>query len=247
MLHTSLGTLDAIMGGFEAGKVSLIDSGSNFVYHMTTVLCVRSVFDTGGDVVLVDGGNSVDPYGMASLAKRFGMSRLYVLPKVHIARAFTAHQMATLILDVVQEKIEETRADLVVFACLPELFLDEDVDYDEAHQLFLRSLKKIKQIAENHDIVTLVTNAGLSKMNGRKRLRRALHETADKLVRIQHHRRGIEIVLPESGVREVYRPVPPNQTTIDDFTSTHVRLTTMSIDNEMRQVREHGGYLRMRW
>jgi hypothetical protein len=247
MLHTSLSILDSIIGGFEAGKVSLVDSGSNFVFHMTSVLCVRHVFDTGGSAVFVDGGNSVDPYGMASLAKRFGMSRLYVLPRIHIARAFTTYQLATLILDVIEKKIEETGAGLLVLACLPNLFLDEDVDYDEAHQLFMRSLRKIKEVTEKYETVTLVTNAGLSKMNRRKKLRKALYESVDKVVRLQHHRRGLEIVVPEKGIKEVFRPVPLNQATIDDFADSQVRIATVDLDVSLGELKENTGRLRVPW
>ena len=247
VLQTSLGVLDAIIGGFEAGTVSLVDSGSDFVHHMTSVLCVRQVFDMGGDVVFVDGGNSVDPYGMASLAKRFGMSRLYVLPRIHVARAFTAHQMATLIIDVIDKKIDETNAGLLVIACLPSLFLDENIDYDEAHALFMRSLKRIREVTEKHGTVTIITNAGLSNMSGRKRLRRVLYESVDRVVRLQHHRRGLMVVLPDRGVSEVYRPAPPNQTTIDDFEEPRLRLPALDVDVELNAIKESHGHMRVSW
>ncbi len=247
VLHTSLGVLDSIIGGFEAGKVSFVDSGSDFVFHLTSVLCVRHIFETGGNVVFVDGGNSVDPYGMASLAKRLGMSRLFVLPRIHVARAFTAHQMATLILDVVEKKIEDTGAGALVLACLSELFLDEDVDYDEAHQLFMRSLKKIREVTEKHEVITLVTNAGLSKLNQRKRLRRALYESVDKVVRLQHHRRGLMVVLPDRGVRELYRPVPLSQATLDDFTDSMPRLKVLNMAVDLQEIDERRSYLRLNW
>ena len=246
-LQTSLGVLDSIIGGFEAGKVSLVDSGSDFVYHLTSLLCVRHVFDTGGDVVFVDGWNSVDPYGMATLAKRFGMSRLFVLPRVHVARAFTANQMATLVLDVIDKKVEDTGAGLLVLACLPNLFVDEDMEYDEAHQLFMRSLRKIREVTERHETVTIVTNAGLSKMNRRKRLQRSLYESADRVVRLQHHRRGLLVVLPDRGMKELYCPVPPNQATIDDFSNPQVRVAEASIDVELGEIRENSGHLRIAW
>jgi len=246
-LQTSLGILDSIIGGFEAGKVSLVDSGSDFVFHLTSILCVRHAFETGGSVVFVDGGNCVDPYGMASLAKRFGLNRHEVLPKVHVARAFTAHQMATLILDVLDKKVDETEAGLIVFACLPNLFLDEDMDYIEAHQLFMRSLKKIKEVTEDHETVTLVTNAGLAKMNRRKRLRTSLYESVDKVVRIQHHRQGLEVMVPEKGIREVYRPVPPNQATIDDFASPRVTITALAVNQRFREVSDRSGHLNIPW
>jgi len=117
-LTTSVPTLDRILGSFDAGKVTLIDSGSDFVFHLTTLLCVRAVME-GHEVVFLDGGNSVDPHGMVALGKRAGLTREEILPRVHVARAFTCHQMTTLILDMLDRKIEETQAGLVVLACLP--------------------------------------------------------------------------------------------------------------------------------
>src|SRR5205807_2484334 len=125
-LTTSVPTLDRILGSFDAGKVTLIDSGSDFVFHLTTLLCVRAVME-GHEVVFLDGGNSVDPHGMVALGKRAGLTREEILPRVHVARTFTCHQMTTLILDMLDKKIEETQAGLVVLACLPTMYLDGDV------------------------------------------------------------------------------------------------------------------------
>ena len=112
-LTTLVPTLDRILGSFEAGKITLIDSGSDFVFHLTTLLSVRAVME-GHEVVFLDGGNSVDPHGMVALGKRAAMTREEILPRVHVARAFTCHQMTTLILDMLDKKIEETRAGLVL-------------------------------------------------------------------------------------------------------------------------------------
>jgi len=68
-LTTLVPTLDRILGPFEAGKITLIDSGSDFVFHLTTLLSVRAVME-GHEVVFLDGGNSVDPHGMVALGKR---------------------------------------------------------------------------------------------------------------------------------------------------------------------------------
>src|SRR5439155_5784078 len=58
-LTTLVPTLDRILGPFEPGKITLIDSGSDFVFHLTTLLAVRAVME-GHEVVFLDGGNSVD-------------------------------------------------------------------------------------------------------------------------------------------------------------------------------------------
>src|SRR5206468_7461043 len=68
-LTTLVPTLDRILGPFEAGKITLIDSGSDFVSHLTTLLSGPAVME-GHEVVFLDGGNSVDPHGMVALGKR---------------------------------------------------------------------------------------------------------------------------------------------------------------------------------
>src|SRR3972149_6119311 len=73
-LTTSIPVLDRLLGGFEAGRLTLIDSGSDYVFHLTSLLCVRAVME-GGEVVFVDGGNSIDPHGIARIAGRGGGAR----------------------------------------------------------------------------------------------------------------------------------------------------------------------------
>lgn len=245
VLTTSVPTLDRLLGAFEAGKVTLIDSGSDFVFHLTTLLCVRSVME-GGGVVFVDGGNSVDPHSMVALGKRAGLTRYEILPQVHVARAFTCHQMTSLILDMLDKKIEETHAELAVLACLPEMYLDEDVDVGEAHALFQRSMRAIRQTIADRDVVGLVTNAGLSKLYRRRSIRRQLYESVDRVVRIAHGRSGVLITRSDSEVAEWYRPVPPDQRTLDDFEDERPRIVDLAAISEPRAIR-NAEHMRFSW
>src|SRR5207245_10444357 len=144
----------------------------------------------GHEVVFLDGGNSGDPHGMVARGKRAAVAREDMLPRVHVARAFTCHQMTTLILDMLDKKIEETRAGLVVLACLPTMFLDEDVEVGEAHQLFQRSMRAIRQTVREREVVGLVTSAGLAKLHRRKSMRRQLYEGADRVSCTAHGKGG---------------------------------------------------------
>jgi len=238
-------TLDRILGPFEAGKVTLIDSGSDFVFRLTTLLCVRAIME-GEAVVFVDGGNSVDPHGMVAMGKRVGLTREEILPKVHVARAFTCHQMTTLILDMMDRKMDETGAGLLVLACLPEMYLDEDVEAGEAHQLFQRSMRAIRRTVVERDVVGLVTNAGLAKLYRRRSIRRQLYETADRVIRMGHGRRGVLITREDTGEVEWYRPVQPNQATLDDFEHKVPRILGLEAMPSPREIRatEH---LRLGW
>jgi len=238
-------TLDRILGSFEAGKITLIDSGSDFVFHLTTLLSVRAVME-GHEVVFLDGGNSVDPHGMVALGKRAALTREEILPRVHVARAFTCHQMTTLILDMLDKKIEETRAGLVVLACLPTMFLDEDVEVGEAHQLFQRSMRAIRQTVGEREVVGLATNAGLAKLHRRKSIRRQLYEGADRVIRIAHGKGGVLIHRLDTGMSEWYAAVPPDQTTMDDFAVAAPRIPAFGVAGGSREIRltEH---LRLGW
>ncbi len=238
-------TLDRIVGPFEAGKITLIDSGSDFVFHLTTLLCVRAVME-GHEVVFLDGGNSVNPHGMVAIGKRAGLTRDEILPKVHVARAFTCHQMTALILGMLDKKIEETRAGLAVLACLPEMFLDEDVEAGEAHQLFQRSMRAIRRTVAEREVIGLVTNAGLAKLYRRRSIRRQLYEAADRVVRIAHGKGGVLIHRLDTDTSEWYAPVPPNQTTIEDFAAPVPRIPALGMAGGSREIRitEH---LRLGW
>ena len=244
-LATSVSTLDRLLGPFEPGKITLIDSGSNFVFQLATLLAVRAVME-GHEVVFLDGGNSVDPHGMVALGKRAGLSREEILPRVHVARAFTCHQMTTLILDMLDKKLEKTRAGLAVLACLPEMFLDEDVEIGEAHQLFQQSMRAIRRTVADREVVGLVTNAGLAKLHRRKSIRRQLYEGSDRVIRIAHGKGGVLITRLDTGTSEWYAAVPPDQTTLDDFSAIDPRIPALRVIGTPREIRgaEH---LRLGW
>ncbi|HKW43306.1 MAG TPA: hypothetical protein VJP06_03880, partial [Thermoplasmata archaeon] len=152
----------------------------------------------------------------------------------------------TLILDMLDEKIEETHAGIAILACLPEMFLDEDVEVGEAHQLFQRSMRAIRQTVTDRDVVGLVTNAGLAKLHRRKSIRRQLYEGADRVIRIAHGKGGVLIHRLDTGTQEWYASVPPNQTTLDDFVHRVPRILGLEATRPPREIRavEH---LRLGW
>lgn len=245
-LNTGVRLLDKILDPLEASSITLMDSGSDFVFHLTSLLCVRSVME-GRNVVFIDGGNSVDPHGMVAIAKRVGLRRLDVLPHVHIARAFTCHQMATLVLETMEGKVREVEAGLLVLSCLPDLFLDEEVPYSEARQLFMRCLERIREVTEDSDVITIITNAGLAKLHRRRGIRRQLYEAADKKVRMTCRRGALLISIVDEGVNHLYNPVPPDQATLEDSIAPHPRLTGLQPPERFKEISRSMEHLRIAW
>ena len=216
-IFTGFTPLDQFIGGFEAEKVTLLDSGSRFVHELAALLCVQAIRTLGGEVVMVDGGNTADPYVLSNLAKRFGLDRNFVLERVNISRAFTAYQMTSLINESLRERVEERTGRMILISSLPDLFLDDDVWWPEAYELLRSSVSTIKEISSRYGTVTIVTNCGLSKLYQKSGLRRYLYGEVDKVVRFEKGRGRLRVSLPLEGRFMEYVPVPHNQMTLNEF------------------------------
>jgi hypothetical protein len=215
-LYTSNRLLDDFLGGLEPAKLTFINSGSSFVHHLVFQLCVRHILDFDREIVYVDGGNSINPYTIATIARKCGRARHEMLGRIRVARAFTAYQMATILLESLEEELRAGPGFLVL-SCLPDLFLDEEVEYKEAYHLLRRGLMKVRELLREEEIIGLVTNLGLTQLSRRRGVENLLHQMADRVVRIRPTRGGLLLSLPEEDRSMTFTPVPPSQSILDDF------------------------------
>ena len=216
-LGTSVRALDDFVGGFPSSKVTLIDSSDRLVLDIVHLLCVNQVLEEGREVVWVDGGNSVNPYALTSLCKRFRVRSGEVLESVNVSRAFTAYQLVTLIEDMMEAEVARTSAGLLVVTSFPDLFQDKDMWWSESLQLMKRCLASMREVTRRHDTVTLVTNLGLSRMLYKKSLRSLMYSSADHVLRIENQRAALRVSLVNEGRSMLYHPVPYYQRTLDEF------------------------------
>ena len=103
VVRTLIPVLDSFIGGLRPNHLTLIDSADRLMFDLTHMLCVNGVGVLNSDVVWIDGGNSVDPYEIGRVCRRFGRDRDEVLDSVRVARAFTAYQLVSLI----DERLED--------------------------------------------------------------------------------------------------------------------------------------------
>lgn len=216
-LRTCIKVLDEFIGGFPSSRVTLIDSTDRLVLDMVQLLCLDQVVSEGREVVWVDGGNSVNPYALTSLCKRFRVRSEEVLESVNVSRAFTAYQLVTLIEDMMEAEIVRTNAGLLVVSSFPDLFQDRDVHWSESLQLMRRCLSSIREITRRHATVSVVTNLGPSRTMCKKSLRSLMYSSADRVLRIEPHRSALKISLVNEGQSMLYHPVPYYQRTLDEF------------------------------
>jgi len=215
-VFTSIPPIDAFTGGFSASQVTFIDSSDRFLFDLTHSLCVNAVSSTGEEVVWIDGGNSVNPYAMVCLCKRFGLEVNEVLGRVNIARAFTAYQMTSLVVERLEEQVKETGCGTVIISCFPDLFLDRDIWWSESLHMMRGCLSTIRNLVGRQGLVMLLTNYGLTKIVHKRALRTMMYDL-DRVMRIENRRGGLQISMVDEGRGMMYRPAPYYQMTLEEF------------------------------
>ncbi|MGD0057572.1 MAG: hypothetical protein ABSB83_06955 [Methanomassiliicoccales archaeon] len=216
-IDTSIPAIDAFVEGFRSSQITFIDSSDRMLFDLIHTLCINSIHSLEGEIVWVDGGNSINPYELAGLCKRFRMDMGETLDCINISRAFTAYQMVTLIADALENEVEQTGSELVIVSCFPDLFLDRDMWWSESFQLMKHCISTLQSITRKHNTVTILTNYGLTKMLYKKSLRTVLYGSADKILRIENKKYALLLSLVKEGRAMLYHPVPYYQMTLDEF------------------------------
>lgn len=214
-LYTSIPFIDSFLGGIPGSSLLLMDSSDRFLFDLTHRVAIDAV--RHGEVVWVDGGNSVNPHAMAGLCKRLGMDTGEVLDSVNIARAFTAYQMVSLIEDHLEKEVEDTECSALIVSCFPDLFHDRDMWWSEAFQLIKRCVSLLRGITQRHGTGTLITNHGLTKISCKRSMHTFMYDSADSVLRMENRSKALMLSLVKEGRSMLYRPVPYYQTTLDEF------------------------------
>lgn len=136
---------DKVLWRTQAGLLLL--AGPPFVLDVGTTLAGWVVL-SGLTVLYVDGANAFDPYILSRLARDAEQSPKAVMQRLHLSRAFTCHQLETLITDRLPGAIAEYRPGLVVISGWSHLFHDENVPAREAFRLLQNTARRIRSLTE---------------------------------------------------------------------------------------------------
>ncbi len=139
---------------------------------------------SGETVVVVDGGNRFDPYAIGRAAAAHGWASAAAgrdapvfgaaaaalggdgraaLSRIHVSRAFTCHQLETLLARELPGALARYGAPLALVLGLPETFADPDVPYPEACRIFRRCLSALRRVVRGGTRVVLVGRAEPAK------------------------------------------------------------------------------------
>jgi hypothetical protein len=122
-------------------------AGPGFILDLGTTLAGQAVL-RGLTVLYVDGANAFDPYILSRLARDAGQPPKAILQRLHLSRAFTCHQLETLITERLPSAIARYRPGLVVVSGWSHLFHDENVPAREAFRLLQDTGRRLRSLAE---------------------------------------------------------------------------------------------------
>ncbi len=159
-LAAGVGLLDGALAIRFGELVSLHGEASNALSHL---FCVRAINPLppglDSDVVFVDGGNVFDAYTVSRHAFNLGLDQERTKLRIHLSRAFTHHQLSSLITDELAQAIDQCDARLAIVSDITALYCDPDVkEKKEAFDLFSRDIRSLTTLAEQRSIIIVITN-----------------------------------------------------------------------------------------
>jgi hypothetical protein len=122
-------------------------AGPGSVLDLGTTLAGQVVL-SGRTVLYVDGANAFDPYLLSRLAREAGQPPRAAMQRLRLSRAFTCHQLETLLAERLPVAIAHFHPGLVVISGWSHLFHDENVPAREAFRLLQTSARRVRALAE---------------------------------------------------------------------------------------------------
>ncbi len=137
----------------EGGGISLF-YGHPDLFALSSLMAAWRLAQ-GEAVLFLDGNNRFDPYPLVRLAKERGHNPEAFLSALFVSRAFTCHQMGSLVFQQLQSGLSTHQARLVILADPLATFYDENVPYIEAKNLLMHLLTALQQLAPGRIFVVL--------------------------------------------------------------------------------------------
>jgi len=211
--------IDALDRKMMLGLGQLVALNGQASRSLSFLFCVRAGLSKpaglDSDVVFLDGGNSFDPYLISEHALKHEISPEEALARIHLSRAFTFHQVSSLISEKLPHALEQFNAKLIVVSDMTLLYCDPDIkDRQEAIEIFRRNIRSLAALAEQKSVLILTTN--LQSRNNR--MNSILLHTAHVSARLDDKSTFTELILDRHPfVPELKTRIFTNRQTLESY------------------------------
>lgn len=158
--------------------------GHQLVFRLGLYAATERVLD-GEPVLYVDGANTFDPFVIGRLARAHRQQPRKVLSMIHVARAFTCHQMERLVSDCLGTALERYQARIAILSGLFDTFYDQAVPEQEALRLFGRMMESIKRLTQQGYILLCLCPPAPILTRTSRRCLDQLRGQADRVICVQ--------------------------------------------------------------
>lgn len=159
-----------------------------------TVYLSAFAASVGFKVLVADGANAFDPYVVSKFARKEGLPCEELLKKISVARAFTCHQLATLIRERLEPGLSPEDSSLIVLLGPCTVFFDEDVPGEEAALLFRKTLAKVQNMSQQ-GVAFLMSQSFRGFNKRRSFLLRELARSADAVLKLKSSADALQVIL----------------------------------------------------
>ena len=199
LLTLNIPNIDEVFSGFATGDFALL-YGTSVILPLSSLLCVRAQLPNqlgglGTDVVFVDGGNTFRLYQVSRISQIHQLDPRQVLKRVYISRAFTAHQLTSIVFERLKDAVDRFNAKLVVISDIAGLYLDKDVPAEEAKRVFSQLVAYLSTFAEENQLIIIATYPPHHRSRRNSFLQALTCGRANVVISIRQSKYGQEFVL----------------------------------------------------
>jgi hypothetical protein len=223
LLKFNIPNIDSLFRGFAPGEFATLH-GMSTVLPLSLLLTVRAQlpYQLGGletNPIFIDGGNTFRLYEVSHIAQMHQLDPKQTLQRIHISRAFTAHQMAAIILQKLKETAQRLDSKLITVSSIAELFLDKDVPAREAKEIFNQLTVYLSEFAKESGTIIIATDPQHHHSRRHSYLSTMICSRAETVIAIKPARFGKQFILEKHPTLCLGRAeFPSDNLTLNDFT-----------------------------
>jgi len=152
---------NSLLGRLNLGHLVFLH-GSWCCLALSELLCVQAQLARIGDgleskAIFIDGGNTFDPCLIAEYTEQLSLNSDKVLENVFVSRAFTYHQLTSLIANNLKPWIDRLNIKLAVISNILEPYCDPDIAENQSSIFFKVALNSLVNTIREKKIVAIGT------------------------------------------------------------------------------------------
>jgi len=217
IVQSGIKELDKLIGGFKNGEITFVDGYSNLIPNIPNQICVNTYRMFHKDIIYIDGGICADPYKIAQYARKMEIDQKEVLGHIHISRAFTVYQLATLIQDMLEPVIKRYKPQTLIIGRFPILYLDSDIRSNEAQILLRSSLHKIRELTTKYGLITIFTNFDTRMLPNHRNARKIISQGVDEIILMKQNEMATAVELVNKQKNIMILHLSRGQLRLQDF------------------------------